>query len=291
MRTPSVGMPKIAAGARIACTSTVAAFAVVAGLLVPVQAHAADTGVLPGRYENTSTAISYVGAWATNSSASDSGGSYGNLNVDGSASLTFTGTGVTWFTRLTNYSGIADVYLDGVKKATVDLYSATSKTKQSVYAASALTDGTHTLKIVRTGAKNDGSTGRNVTLDYLDVVDANAPSVPDAVKVAKEGAGARLTWAASPEADVDGYNVYRATGSGSYTKISAAAVTGADYLDDALTPGTTYAYQLTAVDRAGNESARSATVTLTLDTQAQTHAPTPRPRRPRRSPPRRPPRS
>ncbi|MGI3784304.1 MAG: hypothetical protein ACRYG2_26390, partial [Janthinobacterium lividum] len=109
-------MPKITAGARIACTSTVAASAVIASLLVPVTAHAADSGVLPNRYENTSTAISYVGSWTTSTSSSDSGGSYGNLNADGSASITFSGTGVSWTTRTNSFSGTADVYIDGVKK-------------------------------------------------------------------------------------------------------------------------------------------------------------------------------
>ncbi|MGI3785443.1 MAG: fibronectin type III domain-containing protein, partial [Janthinobacterium lividum] len=190
--------------------------------------------------------------------------------------ITFTGTGVTWSTRTNSYSGQADVYVDGVKKTTVDLYSATSKVKQAVYAVSGLTDGTHTLKVVRTGNKNDSSTGRNVTLDYLDVVDSTAPSVPASVAAAKEGTGARLTWTASPEADVAGYNVYRATGSGSFSKISSDLVTSATYLDAGLTVGTTYSYQLGAVDRAGNESARSATATYT-PAAAPTPTPTPSP--------------
>ena len=76
-------MPTITTGARLACTSTVAAFAVVGTLLVPVQAHAADTGALPGRYENTSSSIDYTGSWTTTASSSDSGGSYSALNADG----------------------------------------------------------------------------------------------------------------------------------------------------------------------------------------------------------------
>src|SRR3954447_1427457 len=138
MRSGLVVTPRIPAGARIACTSAVATLAVAAGLLVPVQAHAAGTGVLPGRYENTSSSITYTGTWSTVSSTSDSGGSYGNLNVDGSAAITFSGTGATWYSRVNNFSGTADVSVDGVKKATVDLYSATSKTKQNVYSVSDL---------------------------------------------------------------------------------------------------------------------------------------------------------
>jgi len=39
------------------------------------------------------------------------------------ASLTFTGTGVSWILYRDEWSGIANVYLDGVLKSAVDTYA------------------------------------------------------------------------------------------------------------------------------------------------------------------------
>ena len=202
--------------------SAVVALAVAASLLVPVEAHAADTAVQPGRYENTTSAIAYTGAWSTATSSSDSEGSYANLNVDGSASVTFTGTGATWYTRTNTYSGIADVSVDGVKKASVDLYSATGRTKQNVWSVSGLTDGTHTLKIARTGTKNDSSTGLNVTLDYVDVV----TTTPAPTATPSPTATPTATPTAAPAPKVVGQGTYEnddpaVTLNGTWTKVAS----------------------------------------------------------------------
>ena len=61
---------------------------------------------------------------------------------------------------------MADVYLDGVKKTTVDTYG--SGFQQVFYKATGLTDGPHTLKIVVTGTKQSASGGTFVSIDAID---------------------------------------------------------------------------------------------------------------------------
>ncbi|MFL6624534.1 MAG: fibronectin type III domain-containing protein [Sulfurifustis sp.] len=55
-----------------------------------------------------------------------------------------------------------------------------------------------------------------------------------------------------------GYNVYR-----NGTKVNGSAVATNTYTDGGLTPGTTYTYQVTAVDANRNESAKSGSVSAT----------------------------
>ncbi len=83
----------------------------------------------------------------------------------GSAELRFSGTAVRWVARRQANAGISDVYLDGVKVASVDLYSPTHQYKQVVFDRTGLAPGEHTIRIVRTGTKNALATG---TLQFLD---------------------------------------------------------------------------------------------------------------------------
>jgi fibronectin type 3 domain-containing protein len=73
-----------------------------------------------------------------------------------------------------------------------------------------------------------------------------------------------LSWAASASAGIVGYNVYRATGTGGYSRLDASLVAGLQYTDSTVTAGTTYKYVVTAVDSLGLESAYSAPISATV---------------------------
>ena len=93
--------------------------------------------------------------------------------------------------------------------------------------------------------------------------DTTAPgTVADVAAVAGESRVA-LSWAAVQDADLAGYHVYRQSADGGFAKITTAPVTTASFLDTGVVNGTSYAYEVTAVDGAGNESPRSATVSAT----------------------------
>jgi len=82
--------------------------------------------------------------------------------------LSFRGTGISWFTVRGPSQGKAQVWLDGVLKATVDNYAAT--TSYGVRRAlTRLADKVHTLKIVVLGTHHAGGKGNTVTVDRFAV--------------------------------------------------------------------------------------------------------------------------
>ncbi len=71
-----------------------------------------------------------------------------------------------------------------------------------------------------------------------------------------------LNWDPSSSSGVTGYHVYRAIGTGAYTRLGT--VGGLSYTDTAVASGTSYTYAVTAVDSAGMESPYSAAVSVTV---------------------------
>ncbi|MGD0077673.1 MAG: hypothetical protein ABSB91_03490 [Sedimentisphaerales bacterium] len=70
-----------------------------------------------------------------------------------------------------------------------------------------------------------------------------------------------LNWNDNSESDMNGYNLYRSTTSGTgYVKLNGSLLITSDYNDSAVTNGTTYYYVVTAVDLAGHESVNSTEV-------------------------------
>jgi hypothetical protein len=72
-----------------------------------------------------------------------------------------------------------------------------------------------------------------------------------------------LSWTASTS-DVSGYNVYRATTPGVYSKINTALDPTTTYTDRSVASGTTYYYAATAVDSSGQESTYSTPVQVVV---------------------------
>jgi len=76
-----------------------------------------------------------------------------------------------------------------------------------------------------------------------------------------------LTWAASSSSNIQGYNVYRSTTSGTYgPHINSSLITALTYTDGTSQPGVTYYYAVTAVDTSGNESTYSSPATAVITT-------------------------
>lgn len=64
-----------------------------------------------------------------------------------------------------------------------------------------------------------------------------------------------LNWNPSVSSGVLGYNVYRGTGSGGpYTKLNSSALPTTNYTDNAVAPGQTYYYVVTATSSGNEES-------------------------------------
>jgi hypothetical protein len=85
------------------------------------------------------------------------------------ATLTFTGTGVKYITYRDEWSGIANVQVDGTTVATVDLYRTPFQAQAVMHTVTGLAPGAHTLSVVVTGTRNPASGGSWVFVDAFDV--------------------------------------------------------------------------------------------------------------------------
>jgi hypothetical protein len=109
-------------------------------------------------------------------------------------------------------------------------------------------------------------------IEAINIFPPSAPKGLEAVATAGEngsGPAIDLSWLPGTESDLAGYIVYRrekdASGLAAWQRISPAQpVVGPGYHDPNLQPGHTYTYAVTAIDRDGRESARSAEASDTV---------------------------
>ena len=85
--------------------------------------------------------------------------------------------------------------------------------------------------------------------------DTEPPSAPARLSATAGESTVALAWSANGETDLAGYHVYRRQVDGGWAHL--ATTTDVEHADAGLAAGTTYAYRVTAVDAAGNESAPS----------------------------------
>jgi hypothetical protein len=109
-----------------------------------------------------------------------------------------------------------------------------------------------------TEAESDPSEEAGIT-----PVDIFPPAVPASLSAATAPNSIELSWEGDTEPDLAGYFVYRSTGSGPFAKIGEMVLIPS-YSDRAVEHGKTYRYAVSAIDKTGNESARSAPVEATL---------------------------
>jgi hypothetical protein len=152
-----------------------------------------DSTTTTVRYEQDNSAVQYTGTWYPNSGSFNSGGS-AVLAMDPatSAKLTFTGTGVNWIGYRDAWSGIADVYVDGTLKATVDTYSANAQAQAVQYSISGLANSSHTLIIVVKGQHSSASAGSWVWVDGFDVTTTTTTVNPTPTPTPTTGTTTRI---------------------------------------------------------------------------------------------------
>jgi fibronectin type 3 domain-containing protein len=88
--------------------------------------------------------------------------------------------------------------------------------------------------------------------------DLTPPARPTGLTVVPGVGRAFLTWNENKEPDLAGYHVYRSTVSGkAYVRLTDKVLTRTTFSDETAKQGAVYYYKITALDRAGNESAGS----------------------------------
>jgi hypothetical protein len=65
------------------------------------------------------------------------------------ATITFTGTGISFFTETNADEGDIGIALDGVAKATVNANTPQRQAQQTLYSVAGLTAGQHTLTVTK----------------------------------------------------------------------------------------------------------------------------------------------
>ena len=130
------------------------------------------------------------------------------------------------------------------------------------YDLTALTEETeYTVRVSAVdAAKNESARSEAAAFTTLKTQDTEAPSVPAGVAASDvTQTGAKITWTASADnVGVAGYNVYLGE-----SKVNTSPVTVTEYDLTGLTANTEYTVTVSAVDAAGNESARSEAATFT----------------------------
>ncbi|MGH8706823.1 MAG: Ig-like domain-containing protein, partial [Burkholderiales bacterium] len=141
---------------------------------VTVNVANSGSGSGSARFEETAVSITGTG-WQLRGPevATFSDGTAGSSDVAGdTASFTFSGTAVSWIGLRCNVCGIATVSIDGVERGSVDTTGTAAigspgLASESVFTASGLAAGTHTLVIRVTGTTT--SDGAHIIVDAFDV--------------------------------------------------------------------------------------------------------------------------
>lgn len=132
------------------------------------------------RIEETNAAVVFSGDWVhgdTTYAWSGTTASY-SRGPAARASLSFTGTRVSWIGWREPRGGIARVILDGTPVAEVDLYAVTPEAPVPVYTSGVLASGSHTLVIEVTGTANPSASGTIVVVDAFDVTSSTTSPPP-----------------------------------------------------------------------------------------------------------------
>ncbi len=122
-------------------------------------------------HQETDEGIAYSGTWTQQAESSASGGGlkYAGVNPY-KAQFSFTGRNVSWVAPKGADRGRAEVWVDGVKVKTIDLYSSEAQARRVVYTQSWSTSGTHVLEVRVLGTKNTASSGTRADVDAFVVL-------------------------------------------------------------------------------------------------------------------------
>lgn len=146
----------------------------------------------------TAATLTYAGPWATSTDTSRYGGSDHYASAAGaSASLRFTGTGVSLTGATAPWHGRSAVSIDGGPSTVVDLYSSTRIDSVRYFTSPVLSNGSHTLTLSVLGTRSAASGGTTVTLDRLDVL-GPVPATAAVVVATSSGTGPAAPPVANP---------------------------------------------------------------------------------------------
>ncbi|MDO9108968.1 MAG: NHL repeat-containing protein, partial [Coriobacteriia bacterium] len=132
-------------------------------------------------YEQNNSNVVLQGPWTTVASDGSSGGSYAwTATTDARAHLYFNGERIYIYGPKGPDFGKVAVYLDGVYKTTIDLYSAGAQVDKLIWDSGDIAYQYHYVTFEYTGTKHASSSGTKVALDRVNI-DGVIAQVPDTV--------------------------------------------------------------------------------------------------------------
>jgi hypothetical protein len=125
----------------------------------------------PGAVNESGTSVTYSGVWRGATMASAYGGAVRFASAkNAGATFTFAGSSVAFVSDRGPARGKAEIWLDGVKVTTVDLFAAAAQPRRMVFMKAGLgappAGGSHTLMVKLLGAHSGGTSNR-VDIDAL----------------------------------------------------------------------------------------------------------------------------
>jgi len=127
-------------------------------------------GATGGLVQQSDPSVTYSGNWYLNSNPAMSGGTALLATDSGSsATLTFTGSGVQWIGYQDQWSGIANVYVDGALNTAIDTYANPQQAQTISFSIIGLAPGLHTVTISATGTHDAASAGSWIWVDAFSV--------------------------------------------------------------------------------------------------------------------------
>lgn len=125
-------------------------------------------------------------------------------------------------------------------------------------------NGTYEIKAIATSS-NSNASPKAATISGVKV--NNPPSTPTGVKVVLKEGVPHVSWAANPEKDITGYELYRAVDGGSFTKVYSGNATSASDSNAPHSKALTYkvtATRKSPLSAAGIDSTSGVTSALTI---------------------------
>ncbi len=122
---------------------------------------------LEAQQDQSAGVLDYSGTWAEQAlSTAFNSSTMHSAETNAKATITFTGTDVSWVAQRGPDRGKAEVWLDGALVESIDLYAASAQPRRVVYNASSLDPSQqHTLEVRVLGTKRAASTNARVDVD------------------------------------------------------------------------------------------------------------------------------
>lgn len=121
----------------------------------------------------TPSTTEWTGEWSTGTNPNYHNGTImmGGLFVQTGeyVQFNFTGYGITAYSLKEKNEGIMGVYIDDVFIKDIDLYAAETKYKQAIFEIKNLEYKSHTIKLVKTGNKNEAAEQNWINIDYFEI--------------------------------------------------------------------------------------------------------------------------